>query len=203
MAFKDTVKKKLFNQIPEYFNDPVTKLAPANEVQMTSLLGLFHQRNLINWQDVNLYKPDNNLSDKKASDLLSTDGTLSCEWSMFAESDEQIQIWGQMSADLIYLSKTYDTIVLIENKIGSNFTSDGDDVDTGQLARQIKYLIKSGIPNKYIILLSSSEFFKASWYSSELQATLKHLNKEKAVQGYLLHWENIFKALRANGSQGF
>lgn len=195
MAFKDSVKKELFAKIPSYFNDPVTKLSPRSEAQLTSLLGLFHQRGLINWHNVNLFESNNKPSGEKASSLLSGDGTLSCEWSMFAEKDDQIQIWGQMSADFIYLSKYYDRIVLIENKIGSNFTSGGGDVNTGQLARQIKYLIQSEIPNKYMILLSSNKFFEASWYSSELRATLDHDNRKNKVQGYLMHWEDIFGAL--------
>lgn len=46
-----------------------------------------------------------------------------------------------------------------------------------------------------MILLSSKKFFEAGWYSSELRATLDHDNRKNEVQGYLMHWEDIFEAL--------
>ena len=148
MGVVKKVKERLFGSIPAHFIDPVTKLVPANEIQLTSLLALYHQRSLIDWNCVNLYDADNKPSGKMASSLFSQNGSLCCEWPLFAATDEQISIWGQMTADLLYLSVEDDIIVLVENKIGSGFTSGGSDVETGQLARQIEYLMRGNISNR-------------------------------------------------------
>lgn len=64
-----------------------------------------------------------------------------------------------MPADLLSFSKNENTIVLIENKIGSKFTSAGT-----QLIRQAKFLEKSSFKNKVLIVHTSELFLSKGWY---------------------------------------
>lgn len=193
---KNDVRKRLFGNIPAFFMDPVTGLKPASEIELSSLLCVFHQKGLVQWDRVKLYGVNYEPSKNKADSLFSQSSMMTCEWPLFASNEEQTNIWGQMTADLAYISEDNDTVVLIENKIGSGFTSEGSDVENGQLARQIKYLIRSKITNKYIMLLSSKEFFEAGWYLNELCNTLSHRNRDAMVKSYLICWEEIFSSIR-------
>ena len=196
MAFKDEAKKKLFESIPNEFVDPITKLPPTSETQLSGLLCYFHLSNKIDWSKIKLYSVDNTFSGKTADQIIAKAKTLCCEYPLFASTKEQISIWGQMSADLLSYSKEEDRVTLIENKIGSNFTSGGGDPVTGQLARQIEYLIQSDVKDKNIILLSSKQFFDKYWYSTELLKTLKHKNAIEIVTGHLIYWEEVFSAIK-------
>jgi len=129
MAFKDEAKKKLFENIRNEFVDPITKLPPTSETQLSALLCYFHLRDKIDWSKIKLYSVDNTFSGKTADQVIAKAKTLCCEYPLFASTKEQISIWGQMSADLLSFSKEEDRITLIENKIGSNFTSGGGDQD--------------------------------------------------------------------------
>ena len=94
MSFKNKVKDELFKNIPPNFVDPITNHIPSNEVQLSSLLGMFHHKGLINWNKINLYNTDNSPSGKLADSIISKSGTLNCEWPLFAETVDEISIWG-------------------------------------------------------------------------------------------------------------
>ncbi len=191
---KDKVRKELFEGIPNDFVDPITRLPPASETQLSALLCLFHLWGKINWSKIKLYSLDNTFSGQTADHLITDSKTLCCEYPLFASTKEQISIWGQMAADILYYSREEDRVVLIENKIGSNFTSGGDDLDYGQLARQIEYLIQNSAKDKNILLLSSKQFFDKGWYLTELSNTLRYKNAKEIVGGYLVYWEEIFSS---------
>lgn len=188
---KHAVKKKLFAA----FTDRVTGYSPQKEVELSAILAVLHQRREIRWNQVPLYTPSNEATGHYADSLLAKGGTISCEYPMISSSQREVNTWGAMTADLLYVSNDYQTIVLIENKIGSSFTSGDKDVETGQLARQIEYLNSTKVSSPYLILLSSDDFFLAGWYFSELVATLQHKTHCNRVQAYLMKWEDICQAL--------
>lgn len=192
---KKEIKEHLLASIPRHFVDPITNLKPSGERELSALLGLFHLKDLVKWDQVPLYNSDNTLANKSAKSIIAKEGILSCEYPLFAANEQETNIWGEMISDLLYIHKEASIIAIIENKIGSNFTSGGNDVDTGQLARQSKYLIKTGFTKKYLLILSSKEFFNADWYCAELRKTLFYENRYKTVDSYLIAWEDIFKAL--------
>ena len=177
------IKSELFEQIPKCFKCPVTGLHPTNEEQLSGLIGLYWKLNLINWDKVNLYSTENKII-KKGGKLFHENGIVSCEYPLFAEDKEQIKNHGGMKADIVYITKQH--IVLIENKIGSNFTYGGT-----QLDRQAKYLNGSIIDNKILILLSSKMFFKKGWYIKKLEAAVRQYQ----ITGYLMYLEEIFNAI--------
>lgn len=192
---KKEVKGRLFSKIPSHFIDPMTRLKPTGEVELSALLGLFHNKGLIEWNRVPLYETDNTRTNLMA-DAIIAKGEFCSEYPLFVKGDLELEIWNGMKADLMYISKDMLSIALIENKIGSEFTSGGNDVKTGQIARQAQYLMRSKVPNKYIVLLSSKDFFEAGWYSTELRNTLLHQDKQRKLKSFLLYWEDIFQAIR-------
>jgi len=179
------MKQQLFSQLPKSFRCPVSGLRPTNEEQLSSLIGLYWKLNLIDWNKVNLY-PTNNETEENASKLFCDNGVVCCEYPLFAKKEEQIKIYGGMKVDIVYV--TLKNIVLIENKIGSNFTYGGT-----QLDRQAKYLNESIIENKYMILLSSIFFFNKGWYIKELAKAVEQYQNQ--IKGYLIYLEEIFEGI--------
>ena len=191
---KEVAKKRLFEKLPPSFADPVTGHQPTNEKELSALLAFFHQRRSVAWNNVRLYLTDNSPSDKMADALLA-EGVMLCEYPLFAKTRSEIDTWGAMPADLLYLANNNTTVALFENKIGSEFTSGKDDVDHGQLARQAEYLLQNKILNRYLILLSTRDFFNAGRYMNVLQETLSHKNRQARITGYLMHWEEVLSAI--------
>ena len=181
-------------KFPDQFIDPITGHPPSGEVQMSGLLGLLHQLNRIDWSRVPLLNPDNNVSGRKASDLLA--GSVMCsEYQLFCGSEAELQTWGSMPADLICLTRDERKVALLENKIGSGFTGVRNDPANGQLAKQADFLLHCRIPEAFLILVSTAEFFDKGWYRNELLETLQFGGRSSKVVGHLLRWEDILSAI--------
>lgn len=189
-----SVKDGIFAAVPAIFCDDLTGYPPQGECELTAILGVLHQRGAVRWKDVPLYSPTYQFSGHFADSLFVDVGTVLCEYPMFSRALNE-HVWGGMTADLLYVSKDRRIAVLVENKIGSNFTSGGNDVETGQLARQIEYLNQTTVEQPHVVLLSAETFFEAKWYSSELVATIKHKTRCSRVQAHLMKWEDIFRAV--------
>jgi hypothetical protein len=180
--------------IPNSFADPFTGYPPNGEVQMSGLLGLFHQLGKIVWSKVPLLLLDNKPSGIAAVQLL--DGAAVCsEYQLFWSDAAEASVWGSMPADLLCLSPDRQSVVLIENKIGSAFTGAGSNPLTGQLAKQADFLLHCKIPKATLIILSTGGLFDRGWYRNELVETLRTGDRSVKVSGYLIRWEDIFAAL--------
>ena len=102
-----------------------------------------------------------------------------------------------MKADAIFISNSLNKLAIFENKIGSAFTY-GAEADTGQLARQLQYLMKANFQKSYLILLSLREMYEANWYISELKDTITHWKPNKKIQSRLMLWDDVIEAFEAN-----
>ena len=123
------------------------------------------------------------------------------EYLLCAREHQDISTWGAMPADLIYVSADNRSVVIVENKIGSRFTSGGGDVESGQLARQAEYLCRwkdrRGLAGASLILLTTTECIKikSGNYLQVFNNTLKaHANRCERIQGFVMLWEDIFDA---------
>jgi hypothetical protein len=182
-------------ELPSNFVDPITGYPPRGEVQMSGLLGLYHQLNSVDWSRVPLLSPDNRSSGRMADELLGR-AVICSEYQLFFNSDSEMNVWGSMPADLICLSHDKQAVVILENKIRGGFTGTGSDPLTGQLAKQADFLLHCQIPKAFLVLLSTTERFDKGWYRKELAAALQQGDRSPKVSGYLLRWEDIFSALR-------
>lgn len=181
-----TSKDKFKQSIPARFSDPVTGLRANSETEMSALFTHYQRMNYIDWSRVNLY-PLPYLSDNcSASEYIEDSSSFYCEYPLFSDS-KTVEIWGQMPADLLSFSQDKSRIVLIENKIGSKFTSGGT-----QLIRQAKYLENSCFENKVLILLTSELFLSKGWYLKEMQEVIDNVN---GVKVFAMKWEDIFNAI--------
>jgi hypothetical protein len=181
--------------LPSAFVDPITGYPPRGEVEMSGLLGLFHQMGRVDWSKVRLSSVDGDVSTRMSNDLLG--GAVVCgEYQLFWDSESERNIWGSMPADLIFLSRDGQSVALVENKIGSGYTGTGGDPVTGQLAKQADFLLHCRIPKTFLVLLSTAEYFSKGWYRNELSNTLRHGDRSKKVGGYLMLWDEILLALR-------
>lgn len=188
-------KETLFAQIPANFVDPLTGVRPRGEDDLTALIALFHQMERFSWERVNLYLPSHERSGRIASDLFGSGGALVSQYPLFWEHDGQRDTWGQMKADLLFVSISSKTLALIEAKVASGFTGTGADPHTGQLARYADFLLQSKIPNRLLVVLIGREFLDANWYCSELRQTLSCDSRDGRIEGYVILWEEIFAAL--------
>jgi hypothetical protein len=186
--------QSIFDTLPPFFVDPVTKHPPANERELTALLSLFHQRRHAAWDQVTLY---NCLGEpvEPASTLLGRPGVLLTEYPLFARANNEIAVWGCMLADLVFISSDSSTAALIENKIGSKFTSEGEHLEYGQLARQAEYLRLSKVSTPILILLSTIDCFRSQRYGQVLHETLLYNARHERVTGRTMFWHEIIAAV--------
>ncbi|MDS1773990.1 hypothetical protein QX226_21935 [Vibrio vulnificus] len=181
-----SLKREFLGRVPRTFKDPVTGLVAGNETELSALLSYYQARGVINWEEVGLYRCSDRERVKPASEYISASSLLFCEYPLFSNS-ETVDIWGQMPADLLLFSERRNSIALLENKIGSKFTSGGT-----QLARQAEYLHRSNFVNKSLIVLTSKSFLDRGWYlkeMTEVDISYPFLNV------YCMYWEDIFSAI--------
>jgi len=181
-----TLKDKFLQSIPVGLCDPITGLRANNETELSALFTYHHSINSIDWNSVNLYSSQHQLEKYLASKYIDCTSSFFCEYPLFSDS-KTVDIWGQMPADLLSFSQDKSKIVLIENKIGSKFTS-----GSTQLMRQAKYLENSDFENKVLIVLTSELFLLKGWYLKEMQEVI---DKVKGVKVLAMHWEDVFNAI--------
>ncbi len=191
----DEVRKRLLALLSDKFVDPITGLCPQQgkeEEQLSALLGLFHQEGLIEWNRVKLYTESNKPSGRMSNELIGLKSVVGCEYPLFAKPASQEETkWGARRADLLFVQEDADRVVLVENKIGSK-------LKTEQLAGYLDYLTQCEFSNRFLILLSGRDFFNEDWYSSELRQMLAKKQLNVSVKSYLIYWEEVFSAVRAN-----
>jgi hypothetical protein len=183
---KMSLKREFLSRVPLTFKDPVTGLVAGSETELSALLSYYQSQGVINWEKVGLYTcPDRELI-KFASEYIRASSLLFCEYPLFSNT-ETVDIWGQMPADLLLFSESRKSIALLENKIGSKFTSGGT-----QLARQAEYLHRSNFDDKSLIVLTSKLFLDRGWYLKEMAEV--DINYPSLCL-YCMYWEDIFSAI--------
>jgi len=181
-----TLKSEFIKSIPCELSDPITGLRASNETELSALFTYLHSNGAIDWSHVNLHSLPSPSKTYPASEYIDSDSLFFCEYPLFSDL-ESVDIWGQMPADLLSFSQDKSKIVLIENKIGSKFTSDGT-----QLLRQAKYLESSNFENKVLIVLTSELFLLKGWYLKEMKEVKDQVVGIKVLA---MHWEDIFNAI--------
>jgi hypothetical protein len=196
-------KQEIFSLIKEYekFQDPLTGYYPSNEVELSAVLGFLMKSKQLNLNQIPLYKVirDNQYElcnpEMSLNSLVKDNPIVLEEYPlMYSKQNEkrisqwgkggEVDTWGGMRIDLLLLSLGYST-VLIENKIGSNFTSGGT-----QLQRQVYFLNNYGIGHKNLIILSSKSLFDKGYYFSNIC----NLSNISEIDLYIICWEDIFNA---------
>ncbi|MBM4247506.1 MAG: hypothetical protein FJ148_27580 [Deltaproteobacteria bacterium] len=170
------------------FRDPVTGLVPKCEVQLSATLALYHQLGLVDWGQVLLEEPDGSLG-HRASQAIPTDSVVATEFPLATADQGQVEIWGGMPADVLFLSRDGARVALLESKIGSGFTY-GADPEKGQVGRQIDFLRSTRPSAKSYILLTSGRLLDRGWYRNELAASAQYGRRE-SVGVYLMRWESV------------
>lgn len=199
------MKESFFKAIKDYekFKDPLTGYRPSNEVELSAVLGFLIKSKQLNLNQIPLYKvkPDSNQYElcnpaMSLNSLVKDNPIVLEEYPLMYSKQKtekistwgtEVNTWGAMRIDLLLLSLGYST-VLIENKIGSNFTS-----GETQLQRQAYFLNHHGIGHKNLVVLSSKSLFDKGYYLRNIDDTSNFSKSE--IDFYLMCWEDIFKAL--------
>ena len=180
------------------FVDPFTGHVPESERALSGLLAFYGQRDRIDWAKVTLVDARSQESASIAADfLVEPRGSYISEYLLMHSTTEELNLWGQMPADMMYLSSDGATAVLWENKVGSNIGY-GPAPNENQFARQLRYLQAlrnrgSAIRRTAFVLVSGAAMLEANWYKGELQETLNHM-PDVMTACYTVAWESIFRA---------
>ena len=184
------IKEELFELVLKYdaFKDITTDSYPKNEVQLSSILGLLLQQNKIDLSKIKLYESYGDFefhSTKTLDNIIKNKFTVIEEFPLFTKNTQETMFWGAMSIDIAIFND--DFAVFIENKIGSSFTSGGQ-----QLIKQVEFLKQAKIDKKTLLILSSKQLFEKKWYIQELNDALSNKDAKHKIEGYFICWEEGF-----------
>jgi hypothetical protein len=175
------------------FVDPITGEPPSNERELAAVLALQHQRGCVSWERVPS-TPVTNLPTTLAGATLVAPSDLVCaEYPLIASDPRQLEVWGGIPADLIFVARDFGRVVLVESKIGSGLTY-GSSPETGQLARQQKYLQACKPALKIHVLLAAGILLDQGWYQSELRSSIEARSPEPPLAAFLMRWEDVLNA---------
>lgn len=180
------------------FVDPFMGHVPESERALSGLLAFYGQRDRIDWAKIRLFDASSQEPTSIAANLLfQPRGSYISEYLLMHSTAEELNLWGQMPADVMYLSSDATTAVLWENKVGSHIGY-GPAPNENQFARQLQYLQavhnrSSSIKRTAFVLVSGAAMLEANWYKRELQETLNHM-PDLVAACYTVAWESIFRA---------
>lgn len=190
--------------LPEAVSDPITGYRPSREVELSAILASYHQRRRIDWQKakINIWSADGNnfIDDYNISLPLSTvlqeHGRTLTEYPLFAETEKQWNRWGEMSADVFFVTDETARVVLFESKLDSKFTY-ADYPPDGQLSRLIEYLshLPQQFEQRFLMLLFPKT--NSDWYIKRLQEAANKHKDNRICIGYAT-WEDVFEAVTTN-----
>ncbi len=187
-------KQALFEAAKTHgFIDPATGEVPSCEEELSALPSYFHQAGRIDWQRVPLENTVKSQEGARASDVIANSDIVLTEYPLIACDPRQIEVWGGMPADLIFLSRDQRRVVLLENKIGSKFTY-GVDPKDGQVGRQLSYLLAARPAQRYYMFLSSGRLLDRGWYT-EVSEAVRFDSRAEVVRAYIMRWEHVLAAI--------
>lgn len=183
-------------KVYEKFTHKDTRKSPVNENEFSMIFKQLCQDEKIDFNKINLYKFDNEklfTSNKTMGSLINNNIEIENEFVLKGGTKEGISEWGNMQIDIKIGSK--ESIIFIENKIGSVFTYPGKEYST-QMRRYLNYLKNINDinnQNKTLILLSSKLFFDKKWYLDSYLKSIDAVNTD--IGCYCIYWEEVFEAI--------
>jgi len=193
------IKRRLFELARSMeFLDPVTGCGPPSERALSGLLALYGQQGLIDWRQVPVCRPETLDPAGNLGTFIRSSGSYVTEYPLLHHDNSQERMWGWMAADVMYIPGSSGSLVMFENKVGSDFHYEADPA-TSQLARQLEYLsdVRKRYERAVLILLTGREFVEANWYKTELAEALNYGSRSTMIGGFLVFWEDVFRAKRA------
>jgi len=194
--------EEFLDDLPEAIVDPITGLRPCRETELSAILASYQQQRRIDWKKAGLkiwsqgengFISEELLLFQTSTALLEPGRTLT-EYPLFAYEDFHWERWGEMKADIIFVTEKPTAVVLFENKLDSKFTY-YDWPPDGQLSRIMQYLsyLAPRFEKRFLIVLFPKT--NLGWYRERLQkAAEEHPPDSNLFVGYSL-WEHVFAAL--------
>jgi hypothetical protein len=175
--------------IPPEFADPLTKLSPTSERELSSVLAVKHQLKELNWKAVRFR--DRKSADVDASSVIEADDHVLCEYPLFANNSRPaIDRWGLMAPDLLFFSPDMKRVTLVECKLDSPFTHDNRPPN-GQLSRYLAFLSHLKGKRNLVLLFPRCNL---DWYAKRLWDAVNESGSAE-VQSYFGLWEDIYPAI--------
>jgi len=188
-------RARLISKAGEMFRDVITGQRVSQEVDLSAVLALKHNWGMVDWKKVNLHQVDGEgkLKEVPAASFGFENLVAQCEYPLFSVSGSPGEhAWGGFRADILFISRSKDTLLYVENKIG-------DTIKVHYIEGVLEFLdLQTQFDRPSFAILAGREFVEQNWYLSELTAVLKE-NPEllKRVGAYIIYWEDIIKSCGA------
>jgi hypothetical protein len=153
--------------IPSRFTDPLTDIHPSSERELSAVLAAKHQLRQVRWDAVRLWSRDAPEPDECASSVIEVGDLVFCEYPLFANAGMEVDRWGAMAPDLIFLSTDMQRLTLVECKLDSHFTH-ADMPPDGQLSRYLEFLCHLPANKRNLLLICPD--CNRDWYAKRLWA---------------------------------
>ena len=182
-----------FKTIPASFTDPLTGVRPSSERELSAVLAAKHHFKELRWSGIPIRSRFPLEPQGDASSVIHPSDHVFCEYPLFARSQDDINRWGAMAPDLIFLSADRKRVTLVECKVDSPFTH-GNNPPNGQLSRYLEFLHHLPVNRRGLLLLCPA--FNRDWYAQRLSLAAE-LRTSADVFAVLATWEQVFDATQS------
>ena len=183
---------EFFKTIPAIFTDPLTGVRPSSERELSAVLAAKHNFKELRWSAIPWSRfPLEPQGD--VSSVIHPSDHVFCEFPLFARSQEDIDRWGAMAPDLIFLSADRKRVTLVECKVDSPFTH-GNNPPNDQLSRYLGFLHHIPVSRRGLLLICPA--FNQDWYAQRLGLAAE-LKTSADVFAVLATWKQVFDAIQS------
>ena len=168
------------------FSDPITGLHPKCERELSAVLAVKHLMGKVQWNQI-IARDVLTQESIPSSNIVRTQDIAVTEYPLFAQNQDEINRWGQMAPDLVFLDTSNARLVFVEVKVDSHFTHSNNPPD-GQVSRYMEFLAATKAVEKALIIICPK--CNDDWYSVRLKKAAA--SASRSVTTYVIIWEDIF-----------
>ena len=172
------------------FYDHLTGLRPSCERELSAILAFRHLSGKVRWD---LIPARNVLTHERifSSKIVFADDIVLAEYPLFAQKQDEINRWGQMAPDLIFLGGDNSRLVFVEAKVDSHFTH-SDSPPDGQVSRYLEYMDSVKADEKVLVIICPR--CNDEWYGDRLKWAADAA--QNGINVYVIVWEDVFSCVQ-------
>ena len=172
------------------FLDPLTGLFPSGEPELSAILAIKHLMGKVRWDLISA----RNVSTQvriASSRSVHADDIVVTEYPLFAQKQDEINRWGQMAPDLVFMGRDNSRLVFVEAKVDSHFTH-SDIPPDGQVSRYMEFMSSVKADEKEFVLICPR--CKDKWYGDRLKMAADAARNR--IDVYVIIWEDVFSCVQ-------
>lgn len=183
-----------FETVPASFTDPLTGVRARSERELTAVLAVKHHFKELRWSAVPMRSRFPLEPQGDTSSVIDPGDHVFCEYPLFVGSPSDLDRWGGMAPDLLFLSADRQRVTLVECKVDSHFTH-SDNPPNGQLSRYLEFLHHAPLSTRSLLLICPA--CNQDWYAKRLASAAEQARCSEVLAA-LATWEQVFDATQAS-----